>query len=48
MRDRETIQELQGAKGVVKNLLQLKKSVENIYENYQSVLNLQKGLKQTL
>jgi hypothetical protein len=33
---------------VVKNLIQLKKSVANIYENYQAVLNLQKGLKQKL
>lgn len=48
VKDREIVQELQAAKGVVKNLVQLKKSVENIYENYQSVLNLQKGLKQTL
>ena len=47
-RDREVVQELQAAKGVVKNLVQLKKSVDNIYENYQSVLTLQKGLKQTL
>lgn len=30
-RDREIVQELQAAKGVVKNLVQLKKSVENIY-----------------
>lgn len=47
-RDRETVAELQNSKNVVKNLLQLKKSVENIYENYQSVLALQKGLKQRL
>lgn len=47
-RDKEIVQELQTAKGVVKNLVQLKKSVENIYENYQSVLALQKGLKQSL
>jgi hypothetical protein len=47
-RDRETINELQNSKNVVKNLVQLKKSVENIYENYQTVLSLQKGLKQRL
>jgi hypothetical protein len=47
-RDRETVAELQNSKNVVKNLVQLKKSVENIYENYQSVLALQKGLKQRL
>jgi hypothetical protein len=33
---------------VVKNLIQLKKSVGNIYENYQAVLTLQKGLKQKM
>jgi hypothetical protein len=44
-RDRETVSELQNSKNVVRNFLQLKKSVENIYENYQSVLALQKGLK---
>ena len=33
---------------MVKNLIQLKKSVDNIYENYQAVLNLQKGLKQKI
>ena len=48
MRDRETVSELQNSKNVVKNLVQLKKSVENIYQNYQSVLALQKGIKQRL
>ena len=33
---------------MAKNLLQLRKSVDNIYDNYQAVLNLQKGLKQRL
>jgi hypothetical protein len=47
-KDRETVNELQNSKNVVKNLLQLRKSVENIYQNYQSVLALQKGLKQRL
>ena len=48
MGDRETVSEIQNSKNVVKNLAQLKKSVENIYQNYQSVLALQKGLKQRL
>lgn len=48
MQDRETISELQNSKNVVKNLIQLKKSVGNIYENYQAVLTLQKGLKQKM
>jgi DNA repair ATPase RecN len=48
LKDRETITELQNSKNVVKNLVQLKKSVENIYGNYQTVLSLQKGLKQRL
>lgn len=43
--DRETIAELHSSKNVVKNLIQLKKSVENIYDNYQAILILQKGLK---
>lgn len=47
-KDRETVNELQNSKNVVKNLLQLRKSVDNIYQNYQSVLALQKGLKQRL
>jgi hypothetical protein len=29
-------------------MIQLKKSVDNIYENYQSILNLQKSLRQRL
>jgi len=29
-------------------MIQLKKSVDNIYENYQSILNLQKNLRQRL
>lgn len=47
-KDRDLIVELQSSKSVVKNLIQLKKSVENIYENYQTVLKLQKGFKQTI
>ncbi len=47
-RDRQTILELQNSKNVVRNMIQLKKSVENIYLNYQSVLNMQKNLKQQL
>lgn len=42
------INELHNSKNVVKNLIQLRKSVENIYGNYQSILNLQKGLKQRM
>ena len=29
-------------------MIQLKQSVDNIYQNYQSILNLQKSLKQRL
>jgi hypothetical protein len=47
-RDRETINELHNSKNVVKNLIQLKKSVENIYDNYQAILSLQKGLKKRI
>ena len=39
---------MQNSKHVIKNLVQLKKSVENIYVNYQGILNLQKGLKQKM
>lgn len=33
---------------MVRNLIELKRSVGNIYSNYQTILSLQKGLKQRL
>jgi hypothetical protein len=47
-KDREIVSELQNSKNVVKNLIELKRSVGNIYENYQVILSLQKGLKQRI
>jgi DNA repair ATPase RecN len=43
--DWESINELKNAKTIIKNLVELKKSVGNIYENYQTILNHQKGLR---